>query len=184
MKLQEINLPNRITLVRVLLIPLFVVLALWQFPAHDTWAALVFAIAAASDAIDGRMARRLGQVTTLGKFLDPLADKLLICSAYVALLALGRLNAWMVIVIICREIIVNGIRILAADANIVIAASSWGKLKTTLQSLSIVMLFLVTRSYWPQPFYNTTTSIILWLALLATVISGADYIRRGIRYIK
>jgi CDP-diacylglycerol--glycerol-3-phosphate 3-phosphatidyltransferase len=184
MKSQRVNLPNRITIGRVLLMPLFVLLALWQFPGHDIWAALIFVVAAASDALDGRMARRLNQVTTLGKFLDPLADKLLVCSAYIALLELGRLQAWMVIVIVCREFIVSGVRILAADAGVVIAASIWGKLKTTLQAISIVMLLLALLAIWPQPLFYTLTQIVLWLALLATVISGADYVIKSTGFIK
>ncbi|MCL1906259.1 MAG: CDP-diacylglycerol--glycerol-3-phosphate 3-phosphatidyltransferase [Clostridiales bacterium] len=178
------NLPNRITIGRVLLIPLFVLLVLWQFPGHDIWSALIFAVAAGSDALDGRLARRRGQVTTLGKFLDPLADKLLICSAYIALLALSRLPAWMVIVIVCRELFVSGVRILAADAGVVIAASSWGKLKTGLQTLSILLLLLATLYFWPQPFYHIITRIVLWMALIATVASGADYAQKGARFLK
>jgi CDP-diacylglycerol--glycerol-3-phosphate 3-phosphatidyltransferase len=184
MKASEINLPNRITLGRVLLVPLFVVLALWQFPGHDIWAALLFAVAAGSDAMDGRLARRRNQITTLGKFLDPLADKLLVCSAYIALLALGRLPAWMVIVIVCREFIVSGVRMLAADAGVVIAASPLGKLKTALQIISVILLLLATLAIWPQPLYHTLTLILLWLALLATVASGADYVQQGAKFIK
>jgi len=184
MKERKINLPTRITLGRVLLVPLFVVLALWQFPGHDIWAALVFAAAVASDVLDGRLARRRNQVTTLGKFLDPLADKLLVCSAYIALLPLGRLPAWMVIVIVCREFIVSGVRILAADAGVVIAASPLGKLKTTLQALSIVMLLLATLAFWPQPLYHILSQVVLWLALLATVVSGADYTKSGVKFIR
>jgi len=184
MKKNEMNLPNRITMGRVLLVPLLVLLALWQFPGHDVLAALLIIVAAISDTLDGKLARRLNQVTTLGKFLDPLADKLLICSAYIALISLGRVPAWMVIVIVCREFVVSGVRILAADAGVVIAASSLGKLKTTLQSLSIVMLLVEPLTFWPQPLYHTLMLIALWLALLATVISGADYVSKGSRFIK
>lgn len=184
MKARDINLPNRITIGRVLLIPLFVLLILWQFPGHDIGAAIIFMVATTSDIADGRLARRNNQVTTLGKFLDPLADKLLICSAYIALLALGRLPAWMVIVVVCREFIVSGVRILAADAGVVIAASTWGKLKTALQSMSIVLLLLTTLSFWPQPFYYIITQIVLWLALIATVASGTDYVRKGAQFIR
>lgn len=184
MKARDINLPNRITMGRILLIPLFVLLVLWQFPGHDICAVLIFIVATVSDIADGRLARRNNQVTTLGKFLDPLADKLLICSAYIALLALGRLPAWMVIVIVCREFVVSGVRMLAADAGIVVAASAWGKLKTALQSVSIAMLLLATLAVWPQPLYHNLTQIILWLALIATVASGADYARKGAKFIK
>ena len=184
MKERKINLPTRITLSRILLTPLFVVLALWKFPYHDVWATLIFVAAVASDVLDGQLARRRNQVTTLGKFLDPLADKLLVCSAYIALLELGRLPAWMVIVIVCREFIVSGVRILAADAGVVIAASLLGKLKTTLQAISIVMLLLATLAFWPQPLYQTLTVIVLWLAILATVVSGAEYVISGNRFIR
>ncbi|MCL1974947.1 MAG: CDP-diacylglycerol--glycerol-3-phosphate 3-phosphatidyltransferase [Firmicutes bacterium] len=178
------NLPNRITIARVLLIPLFVVLALWLFPGHSIWAAFVFVLASLSDALDGKLARRNNQVTTLGKFLDPLADKLLVCSAYIALLALERLPAWMVIIIVCRELIVSGVRILAADAGVVIAASALGKLKTTLQTISIFMLLLAELSFFSQPLYFLLTQIFLWLALITTVISGADYLKKGGQFIK
>jgi CDP-diacylglycerol--glycerol-3-phosphate 3-phosphatidyltransferase len=184
MKMRDMNLPNRITISRVLLVPLFVVLALWQFPSHDIWAALIFIAAAGSDIMDGQLARRRNQITTLGKFLDPLADKLLVCSAYIALLALGRLPAWMVIVIVCREFIVSGVRILAADAGVVIAASPLGKLKTGLQIASIVMLLLAALALWPQPLYHILTQLVLWLALAVTVISGADYVQKGALFIK
>ena len=184
MRASEVNLPNRITIGRVLLVPLFVLLALWHFPGHDVWAALIFMAGVGSDILDGRMARRRNQITTLGKFLDPLADKLLICSAYIALLSLGRLPAWMVIVIVCREFIVSGVRILAADAGVVIAASPLGKLKTTLQTISVTMLLLAVLALWPQPLYNTLTQIMLWLALAVTVISGADYVQKGAQFIK
>ena len=182
--MKEINLPNRITIGRVLLVPLFVLLALWQFPGHDIWAALIFAIAAISDALDGHMARSRNLVTTLGKFLDPLADKMLVCSAYIALVSLGRLPAWMVIVIVCREFIVSGVRVMAADAGVVIAASFLGKLKTLLQIISIMTLLLSTLAFWPQPLYHSLTQIVLWLALLATVISGADYAYKGKRFFR
>ena len=184
MKIKDINLPNRITISRVLLVPLFVIVALWQFPGHDVCAALLFIAGTTSDILDGRLARSRNLVTTLGKFLDPLADKLLVCSAYIALLALSRLPAWMVIVIVCREFIVSGVRILAADAGVVIAASSLGKLKTALQSLGILLLFLSTLGFWPQPLYHTVSLTVLWLAIAATVISGADYLRMGARFIK
>ena len=183
-KMKDINLPNRITIGRMLLAPLFVLLALWQFAGHDMWAALIFFVASVSDILDGRLARRLDQITTLGKFLDPLADKILICSAYIALLALDRLPAWMVIIIVCRELIVSGVRILAADAGVVIAASPLGKLKTALQTLSIIMLLLAALAFWPQPLYSILTYTMLWLALLITLISGADYARMGARFIK
>ena len=184
MKVNDINLPNRITISRVLLIPLFVLLVLWQFPSHDIWAALMFVVATGSDILDGRLARRNNQVTTIGKFLDPLADKLLICSAYIALTSLDRLPAWIVIVIVCREFVVSGVRILAADAGVVIAASNWGKMKTALQSISIVLLLLAQLLFWPQPLYYILTQMVLWLAVIATVLSGADYIKKGARFIR
>ncbi|MCL2496105.1 MAG: CDP-diacylglycerol--glycerol-3-phosphate 3-phosphatidyltransferase [Clostridiales bacterium] len=176
------NLPNRITLGRILLIPLFVLLALWQFPTHDIWASLVFLLAAFSDTLDGRIARRRNLITNLGKFLDPLADKMLVCSAYIVLVSLGRIPAWMVILIVCREFAVSGMRILAADAGVVIAASILGKIKTGLQMASIVMLLISPLALWPQPLYGSLTELMVWLALAATIISGADYLRKGARF--
>jgi len=184
MKVSDINLPNRITLGRILLIPLFVLLALWQFPGHDVWAALVFLLAAFSDTLDGRIARSRNLITNLGKFLDPLADKMLVCSAYIVLVSLGRISAWMVIIIVCREFAVSGMRILAADAGVVIAASILGKIKTSLQMASIVLLMLSPLSIWPQPLYSFLTGLLVWLALLATVISGVDYLQKGAGFIR
>lgn len=182
--MNNLNLPNRITIARILMIPVFVLLALWQFPSHDVWAAIVFVVASFSDTLDGQIARRRNLVTTLGKFLDPLADKMLVCSAFIVLVALGRIPGWMVIIIICREFAVNGVRILAADAGVVIAASPLGKIKTTTQMICIVLLLLGNLAFWPQPLYYVVTQIMVWLALLATVVSGADYLMKGARFFK
>ncbi len=178
--MSNMNIANRITILRIFLIPVYVILALADFSGHDILAALVFVIAAFSDTLDGLIARNFNMVTNLGKFLDPLADKLLVSSAYITLIALDRMAAWIVIIIICREFAVSGMRILAADAGVVIAASPLGKIKTISQMVSITMLLIASLS-WPS-WYYVLTDIVVWISLITTIISGFDYLYKGRKY--
>ena len=178
------NLPNKITLFRIALIPVFVVLTLCNIPNGDLWGALVFVIAAISDAVDGNIARGRGLVTNFGKFADPLADKMLVCVSMICLISMGRLPAWVFIIIICRDFAVDGLRFLAAEKGVVIAASRWGKLKTLFQMIMVALLLLNSLSFWPQPFYNILCWVVIVIALLLTVWSGFDYLRKGKEYIK
>ncbi len=178
--MSKMNIANRITILRIFLIPVYVILALADFNGHDLLAALVFVIAAFSDTLDGLIARNFNMVTNLGKFLDPLADKLLVSSAYITLIALDRMAAWIVIIIICREFAVSGMRILAADAGVVIAASPLGKIKTISQMVSITMLLIGSLS-WPN-WYYLLTDIVVWISLITTIISGFDYLYKGRKY--
>ncbi|MEG1997906.1 MAG: CDP-diacylglycerol--glycerol-3-phosphate 3-phosphatidyltransferase, partial [Clostridiales bacterium] len=146
--------------------------------------AVIFAIAGASDALDGNIARKQGLVTTMGKFIDPLADKLLVLTALIALLSHGMISAVAVAVIIWREISVDGLRILAADKGEVIAASQWGKLKTTSQIVAILALLVSKLSLWPQPLYQILCQILIWGAVGLTIFSGYDYFRKGWKYLK
>ncbi len=173
------NLPNKISFARICMVPLFVILALCPIPHGDIWAAVVFIIASLSDMVDGKIARKYNLVTTLGKFIDPLADKILVSSAFIVLVNMNRLAAWIVIIIICREFAVNGLRILAAEQGEVIAASFWGKLKTTSQMVAILLLLVQQMSIWPQPFFVIFAQVIAYIALIMTVFSGADYIIKG-----
>lgn len=136
------NLPNKLTVLRVLMIPFFVVFMLMDIvPGMDKWIALaIFVIASLTDLLDGKIARKYNLVTNFGKFMDPLADKLLVSSAMICLVEMGRLPAWIVIIIISREFIISGFRLVASDSGIVIAASYWGKFKTVFQMAMIIVL--------------------------------------------
>ena len=136
-------------------------------------AAAIFIVASLTDMLDGKIARKYNLVTNFGKFMDPLADKLLVCSALICLVDLKQLPAWMVIVIISREFIISGFRLVASDNGIVIAASYWGKFKTTFQMISVILLIVRI------PALTVLTQICVWTALVLTVISLVDYIAKN-----
>ncbi len=168
------NLPNKLTIFRVILIPFFVVFMLVDITAYDKWIALaVFIIASLTDLLDGKIARKYNLVTNFGKFMDPLADKLLVCSALICLVALERIPAWIVIVIIAREFIISGFRLIAADNGVVIAASYWGKFKTTFQMVMICLMIADIEALL------IVTSVVMWIALALTVISLIDYLMKN-----
>ena len=155
------------------MIPFFVAALLYDGGANQNMryvAAALFIIASLTDMLDGKIARKYNLVTNFGKFMDPLADKLLVCSALICLVELKELPAWMVIVIISREFIISGFRLVASDNGVVIAASYWGKFKTTFQMIGVVLLI------FNIPALSTLTTIIVWIALALTVISLVDYI--------
>src|SRR5918911_3173725 len=163
-----INLPNVLTLLRILAVPVIVVALLDETPNGDALAAAVFALAAVTDGLDGYIARWRGSVTTFGKLMDPLADKLLVVAALVSLVSLDRLAAWVAMVIIARELAVTGLRSVAAEQGVVIAASWLGKLKTLLQVAAVFALII-----WdPSPAW---VDALVYVAVAATVISGTDY---------
>jgi len=163
-----LNLANTLTLLRILAVPVVVVALLGETPNGDALAAAVFALAAATDGLDGYFARSRDAVTTFGKLMDPLADKLLITAALVSLVSLHRLQAWVAMVIIAREIAVTGLRAIAAERGVVIAASWMGKVKTVLQIAAVIALIAAN----PAPAW---VDALVYLAVAATVISGADY---------
>jgi CDP-diacylglycerol--glycerol-3-phosphate 3-phosphatidyltransferase len=163
-----LNLPNFLTLLRILAVPVVVVALLGETPNGDTLAAGVFALAALTDGLDGYFARSRDSVTTFGKLMDPLADKLLITAALVSLVSLDRLAAWVAMVIIAREIAVTGLRTIAAERGIVIAASWLGKVKTVLQIAAVIALIAID----PSP---TWVDILVYVALAVTIVSGVDY---------
>ena len=170
------NLPNKLTTLRVIMIPFFVFFLLWQNGENYTFrmiALALFIIASLTDLLDGKIARKYNLVTNFGKFMDPLADKLLVCSALICLIELNALPAWMVIIIISREFIISGFRLIASDNGVVIAASSWGKFKTTFQMVSVVLLILAI------PALAFVTTICVWIALLLTIVSLVDYIYKN-----
>ena len=167
------NLPNKLTIFRVILIPFFVVLLLFDITAYDKWIALaIFIVASLTDFLDGHIARKYNLVTNFGKFMDPLADKLLVCSAMICMVELSRIPAWVVIIIIAREFIISGFRLVASDNGVVIAASYWGKFKTTFQMVMSVMLILD----FDGSLYQACTEAVTYVALALTVISLVDYI--------
>ena len=165
------NLPNKLTMFRVILIPFFVLFMLVDITLYDKWIALgIFIIASLTDLLDGKIARKYNLVTNFGKFMDPLADKLLVCSALICLVALDRIPAWMVIVIIAREFIISGFRLIASDNGVVIAASYWGKFKTTFQMVMICLMIADITAI------SIFTDIVTWIAVVLTVVSLVDYL--------
>lgn len=174
------NLPNKLTLLRVCLIPFFLVFMLTDLcgEAGKYIALAIFAVASITDFLDGYLARKHNLVTNFGKFMDPLADKLLVCSALICFVANGKLAAWIVIVIIAREFIISGFRLVASDAGVVIAASYWGKFKTTAQIIMIIMLILDFK------WLYIPTQVVVYVALALTVISLIDYVVKNIGVIK
>ena len=170
----QMNLPNKLTLFRVVLIPFFVaVLMTYLMGDMSRWIALViFVVASLTDLLDGKIARKYNLVTTFGKFADPLADKLLVVSAMICLVELGDLDAWIAVIIVAREFIISGFRIIAAEKNVVIAASYWGKFKTTFQMIMIIMLLAGIG----HPAWHTASTVVTYIALILTVVSLIDYI--------
>ncbi len=169
----KMNLPNKLTILRVLLIPFFVCFMLIpDIPYGNYIAVAIFIIASLTDLLDGKIARKYDLVTNFGKFMDPLADKLLVCSALICLVETGQLAAWMVIVIISREFIISGFRLVASDNGVVIAASYWGKFKTTFQMLMIIVLVLDLSG----TFFYWLGVALTWIALILTVVSLCDYL--------
>jgi CDP-diacylglycerol---glycerol-3-phosphate 3-phosphatidyltransferase len=163
-----LNLPNALTVLRILLVPVVVVALLDETPNGDTIAAAVFALAALTDGLDGYIARSRGAITTFGKLMDPIADKLLVAAALIALVSLQRLEAWVAMVIIAREFAVSGLRMVAAEKGVVIQASWLGKIKTILQVAAIIALIATD----PAPL---GVELLVYVAVAVTVASGVDY---------
>ena len=172
------NLPNKLTVLRVIMIPFFVV-SLLAFHGEvrllRNLAAAIFIVASLTDMLDGKIARKYNLVTNFGKFMDPLADKLLVCSALICLIELGQLPAWVVIIIISREFIISGFRLVAADNGVVIAASYWGKFKTTFQMIAVILLI------FDIPALRMVANITVVIAVALTIISLVDYVAKNYR---
>lgn len=172
------NLPNKLTIFRVILIPFFVLFLLLE-PDNQTFrliADLIFIVASLTDMLDGKIARKYHLVTNFGKFMDPLADKLLVCAAMVCLVATGQLAAWIVIIIISREFIISGFRLVASDNGIVIAASYWGKFKTVSQMFMIIVLIMDLGG-----IFDVIGTVLIWASLILTVVSLIDYIAKNVQ---
>ncbi|MBR4014645.1 MAG: CDP-diacylglycerol--glycerol-3-phosphate 3-phosphatidyltransferase [Anaerotignum sp.] len=175
------NLPNKLTILRVILIPVFLlVLFLAPVPLNRYIAVAIFIIASLTDMLDGKIARKYNLVTNFGKFMDPLADKLLVMSALVSMVALKDLAAWVVIIILAREFAITGFRTLAMEANIVMAASWWGKVKTTVQMMMVVVVLL----HLPFAYMRTLEMVLIGLAVFFTILSGVDYIVKNKQVLK
>lgn len=175
------NLPNKITIFRICLIPVFLLFFLVEeIPYHNYIALVIFVFACLTDALDGHIARKNNLVTNFGKFMDPLADKLLVCSALVCFVELGYVNAIIIIIIIAREFIISGFRLVASDSGVVLAASYWGKVKTTVQMVMCVLLMLHLGYAW----FQVLEQIFIWAALLLTVISLCDYLWKNKNVLK
>ena len=188
------NLPNQLTIVRMIMIVPFVVFLLG---CHEQWewfvslfagstvvaeyvALAIFIVASLTDMLDGKIARKYNLVSNFGKFMDPLADKLLVCAAMIVLVQMERIPSWIVIIIISREFIISGFRTIAADNGVVIAASYWGKFKTTFQMVMICMMIVKDAPFLANPehvkVFVLLTDIIMWVALALTIISLVDYL--------
>lgn len=173
------NLANKLTVFRVILIPFFLVaLMVPEIPAGKWIAVGIFGLASLTDLFDGKIARKYNMVTDFGKFMDPLADKLLVCSAMIALIELQRLAAWIVIVIIAREFIISGFRLIASDNGIVIAAGMWGKVKTTVQMIMVILLIINLQENFPAyaGAIHICEQVLIYASLLLTIISLIDYL--------
>ena len=171
------NLPNKLTLFRVVLIPFFVFFLLAPyFEGYGNYIAVaIFIVASITDFLDGKIARKYNLVTNFGKFMDPLADKLLVCSALICLIQLELITAWVLIIIIAREVIISGFRLVASDNGVVIAASYWGKFKTAFQLLTVIVLILNI----PNKVFTILGTVLIYVSLALTVISLIDYIAKN-----
>ncbi|MCM1045593.1 MAG: CDP-diacylglycerol--glycerol-3-phosphate 3-phosphatidyltransferase [Candidatus Gastranaerophilales bacterium] len=183
--MSKMNLPNKLTVFRVILIVPFVILLLggnagWfgnNLLIPNMAALAVFIVASLTDLLDGKIARKYNLVTNFGKFMDPLADKLLVCAALVCLVDMGRIPSWVVIIIISREFVISGFRLVASDNGVVIAASYWGKFKTTFQMVMVCLM--ISGLQFLFPWVKALTDLVMWAALALTVISLADYLLKN-----
>lgn len=172
------NLPNKLTILRVIMIPFFVLALMLQGGENQTYryvAAVIFILASLTDLLDGKIARKYNLVTNFGKFMDPLADKLLVCSALICFIELSQIPAWIVIIIISREFIISGFRLVASDNGVVIAASYWGKFKTVSQMVLVILLIVNI------PALKLVSDILIWVSLALTMISLFDYVIKNHR---
>ena len=177
---KNMNLPNKLTMIRVILVPVFIVLLFMgqNNPIFKYLALAVFVIASLTDTLDGYIARSRNLVTNFGKFMDPLADKLLVCSALICFIQIGTIPAWVVIIIISREFIISGFRLIASDKGVVIAASKWGKAKTVSQMITVILLIL------NLSILKTVTNIMIIVMTVLTVVSLIDYIVKNAKVLE
>ena len=172
------NTPNKLTVARMILVPFLVLFMLtgWGGDANRYISLAIFVVASVTDWFDGKLARKYNLVTNFGKFMDPLADKLLVCSAMICFIELDKLPAWIVIIIIGREFIISGFRLVAADNDIVIAASYWGKFKTVSQMFMLILLIADLGGA-----FNMIAQVLIWVSLVLTIVSLIDYIAKNVQ---
>lgn len=182
----KLNPANKITISRILLIPVFIVLVLFENFYAQFAALLVFVLAAATDSVDGYVARKYDMVSDFGKFMDPLADKLLVAAALCALVGAGKTSVWVLFIIIVREFVVTGLRLIAVDNGVVIAASMWGKVKTVLQIIVVSVGLLPWNIGQAYVLFKgvTVLDLLMWLMAAVTVISGCEYIFKNSTVLK
>ncbi len=175
------NTANKLTLLRILLVPVFMAFMLMDGMLYNLIALAIFVIASATDGIDGYIARHYNQITTFGKFMDPLADKLLISAAFTVLLFYGRMSPWAFMIVLAREFMVSGVRLVASAEGKVIAASIWGKLKTVSQMIAVIAAIILMNnfSFCPENTAILITNILIWISTALTVFSGADYLMKN-----
>ena len=184
------NLPNKLTVLRIILSPLFLLLAVWEFPFHYAASLLVFILAALTDLWDGKIARERGLITNFGKFLDPLADKMLTTAAFLVFLNMGKMSVWALMIVLTREFMVTSVRLIAAKEGTVIAASLWGKTKTVAQFIAIIyMLVALEWSTWQQGVLAALSlpneaftiplfigEVLIWVSVILTAVAGIEYV--------
>lgn len=171
------NIANKLTILRIILIPIFMIFLIFDIEYGQFFAAIIFVVASITDYLDGYFARNMNLVTKFGKFMDPLADKLLVSAAFITLTEMGRISSWIAVLIVAREFVITGLRVLAASEGITIAASWWGKLKTISQMIAITLLLI---DNFPFSLINfPLDQITLALAVIFTLISGFDYIYKN-----
>lgn len=170
--MKNMNTPNKLTLLRVILIPFFIVFMMMDTQTYYKWIALgIFVVASITDFLDGYLARRDNLITNFGKFMDPLADKLLVCSALICLVGMNRIPSWIVIIIIAREFVISGFRLIASDNGIVIAANYWGKFKTVCQMIMIILMIANLGG-----FFLVLEKVFIYASLALTIISLITYL--------
>ena len=192
----KMNLANKLTIFRIVLVPIMAIIPYLNLqgdfmglPLTYFWMLLIFIVASITDKLDGYIARSRNQVTTFGKFLDPLADKILVLTAMVLLVELGKIPAWIPVIVLAREFLVSGYRLIAVEkGGQVIAASIWGKLKTVTQMLAIILIMFDRNDFWDcfrgglngvDFAINLVATILLLISVIATIFSGADYMKNG-----
>ena len=191
----KLNIPNKLTILRILLTPVFLGVILWEeLPHRFIIACLVFSVGAITDAIDGHLARKNNQITNFGKFLDPIADKVLTTSALLAFMSMGLCNIWIVMLVLTREFAIASIRMIAAAGGVVIPANIWGKIKTVSQMTFTILIMLLGEVYYiladlnaellaKLPELSIISNGLLWITAILTVVSGVIYIKDSIKLI-
>jgi CDP-diacylglycerol--glycerol-3-phosphate 3-phosphatidyltransferase len=171
------NIPNTLTVLRIVLAPIFLAAFYLPLPGRCLLAAALFAAAGFTDFLDGKIARKHGLVTTLGKLADPIADKMLTTAAFLAFLSTGWCNVWVVMIVLTREFAVSGLRLVAAAQNVVIAANIWGKIKTAAQIASVLLVLLLAQFFASAAFFLPVAHILMWLCATLTLLSGLTYVK-------